>query len=651
MRKRNWLGFGALLGAASLAAACSGAPEVPEGPEEALGQVTQAGSSDNPDIACDEGKSDSLPDYSKKCTEAVGWEVGDFDCDKGSLVPETHLTGSGYGSQVCDRPNVLHGQCDPGSRFQVLKNDGNIMAVAHCRKQGLGAGKYGDIAVIQYNKTNGSTCFYQALGTLDHDVKAPVKGTGAYPWLTPSSTAGIDCVGCHDTGPFVRSPYLAQLKDDPAAIAANNILPGSHEIPWNKTMPYKFIGADFQSWKAFEVTKDGTGSACSSCHRMGLSEAGGQFSTSFGTSIAFGPTATATSQAHKNPHGPDSPIWMKPGQTTYNSTSEKEAKAVAACALKIANHENNSTNPAPGSDCHLAQFGQGDTCRGAPVRVVVNGATQGTVTGTHSDTTVTLGGACATGDCPIGFCYWRTMHGSFWQTSPSTTPPADPGWHGSFSRIFADPSDGYWKERSYLDSLSPMAPPGGTVECTNFNEIKMVPNPDQCGLASTFKVDDPTGATFSSSTTTIGLGKSMDILSGFIGNVAQVNSGRQPDYLRLYDKSPDEILGQMHVKGAKPLGPLTGEAYSSGCNAWAPDYLVKNVHTTSDTQLAAPADAKNVRCFVSGITGAWSSTQSGGAVQPFAEIYVGPTQDIRIRVAPNTGTDKVGAYASCVKLK
>ena len=81
-------------------------------------------------------------------------------------------------------------------------SDDHAFAVAHCRKQGLGQGQYGDIAVIQHNRDNGATCFYQALAEwededtrtrvktpLNGDVKAPSKGTSAWQWLTPEKTA------------------------------------------------------------------------------------------------------------------------------------------------------------------------------------------------------------------------------------------------------------------------------------------------------------------------------------------------------------------------------------------------------------------------------------------------------------------------------
>jgi hypothetical protein len=151
---------------------------------------------------------DTFEEYTQKCDQAIGVTVPDFNCDSGTLVPTTNLTPPGaiYPNGTCDRPNVLNGRCDPGSRFQVLTNNADAYVVAHCRKEGLSAGHYHDIAVIQHNQHNGATCFYQALGNLNGDVKAPSKGTSAWPWLPPAKTAKIGCGSCHDNGPIIRSP-------------------------------------------------------------------------------------------------------------------------------------------------------------------------------------------------------------------------------------------------------------------------------------------------------------------------------------------------------------------------------------------------------------------------------------------------------------
>ena len=81
--------------------------------------------------------------------------------------------------------------------------------------------------------------------------------------------------------------------------------------------------------------------------------------------------------------------------------------------------------------------------------VVINGATEATPTSSRSDTTVTLSSCTGGPDCPIGFCYWRSVHGPFWQTTPSTVPIADPAYRGSFARIFVDGNQ--WKARVLVD--------------------------------------------------------------------------------------------------------------------------------------------------------------------------------------------------------
>jgi hypothetical protein len=273
-------------------------------------------------------RAESLEEYARKCDAAIGVTVPDFVCDAGTAVPTTHINGA-----KCDRPNQLNQVCDPGSKFQVLSESADAAVVAHCRKQSLGAGKFGDIAVIQYSKRNGATCFYQALasssGPLDGNVKAPSKGSGAWPWLSPARTAAIDCVGCHDNGAIIRSPYLAQLKDVPGA---KDVLPGSHDSSFNSSQPYSFVGEDFADWKAYSV--EVRGNLCNSCHRMGVSNQTTLGASGTGTALDFGIRATAASQLNKNPHSADSPIWMLPGQTFFDENTLAAAQQIRSCALR-----------------------------------------------------------------------------------------------------------------------------------------------------------------------------------------------------------------------------------------------------------------------------------------------------------------------------
>ena len=147
----------------------------------------------------------------------------------------------------------------------------------------------------------------------------------------------------------------------------------------------------------------------------------------------------------------------------------------------------------------------------------------------------------------------------------------------------------------------------------------------------------------------------INVLSGLIGNVAQSVNARPPDFLRVMDDGGGGvILTQQHSltpPAPLKLGPLTGEAWIDGCNAWTAAYAVKDVFTNSDTQLVAFPQAKDVRCFITGVSGEWSTTRSNAAVQPFAEIYTGPGKDTRLRVSPVNSELRVGAWASCVKLK
>lgn len=267
---------------------------------------------------------DTLEGYAQKCDEAIGVTVPDFNCDSGTLVPTTH-----FANGKCDRPNVLNSTCDPGSRFQVLANNADAYVVAHCRKKGHEEfdGLYSDIAVIQHNRKNGATCFYQSpapqrLGNLDGRVKAPSKGTSAWPWHTPAETAEIGCAGCHDNGPLIRSPYLTQ-------ITGPNKLPGAGDSLFNRNEPYFFVGEDFASWKAYKV--EVAGNTCNGCHRMGVNNV----LSGMGTALDLGIRATAQQQTAKNPHSHDSPIWMLPGQIFYSQVIADAAQAIKNCALLL----------------------------------------------------------------------------------------------------------------------------------------------------------------------------------------------------------------------------------------------------------------------------------------------------------------------------
>lgn len=283
------------------------------------------------------GGTDALAAFAQECDQAIGVSVPDFDVDSplGTTVPTDHLTPASatYPDGTCDRPNVLNGKCDRGSRFRVLINTPDAYVVAHARKMGLPQGQYGDVAIIQHNKVNGKTCFYQgALEDfhLSHDgkVKSPSKGVGnpAF-WMTPSQIVNskFPCVSCHDNGPIIRSPYLAQ-------ISGPNQLPGAGDITFNSDPePYSFVGADFASWKAYKV--EVSDNQCNGCHRMGVNNVSNTgIVGNNGTALDLGIKATDHSQESKHPHSATSPIWMTPGQVTFDQGTADAALAIKQCA-------------------------------------------------------------------------------------------------------------------------------------------------------------------------------------------------------------------------------------------------------------------------------------------------------------------------------
>ena len=212
---------------------------------------------------------------------------------------------------------------------------------------------YGDIAVIQHSRTNGATCFYQALGNQDHGdmpggssapgasatpVRAPSNGQAGFQWKTPSDTAAIGCGMCHDNGAIVRSPYLVGVT-------------GANELPDTSGEPYSFVGEAFKDWKAYTVDVD---NECTSCHRLGVSNIGA--ADEKGTALDFAMRATADHEDAKNPTSAASPIWMPPDppQVQFDSGHQAEAQAIHDCAKKF--DPSDPTNLPDTDACRITLF-------------------------------------------------------------------------------------------------------------------------------------------------------------------------------------------------------------------------------------------------------------------------------------------------------
>ena len=326
-------------------------------------------------------------EYARMCDEVIRTSnnvpitVPSFDCENGTRVPDPGIAGPGGGGRLdhlphkntCDFPNQLNRECDPGSKFTTLFDTPDGFVVAHCRKKkwipymdGMGNtrhngdnmieddGRFSDIAVIQHSRINGATCFYQSpvdVSILPPEnpanpghylVPAPSQDNGASPfWNAPNATTF--CVNCHDSGPIIRSQYLAQLNG-----MVGNHVPDQlnfHDLTPNATnkagAPYWFPGPDNAKNHVYAVRNDTA--ECTTCHRLGVDarEAPGSPFTrdGQGTALDFAMRSVGRLQDQTPPMivpggttGPE--FWMVPGLNTGDDWTPLHAAHVAG-AVKI----------------------------------------------------------------------------------------------------------------------------------------------------------------------------------------------------------------------------------------------------------------------------------------------------------------------------
>jgi hypothetical protein len=236
---------------------------------------------------------ETLFEYGRQCAAQIS-EIPAFNCMAGEEIPIT-VDGKPVPPQPaparCDKPSLLHqpdaqSQCVPGSRALVLRDDKTAQISAICRKQvarAAGSALFDEINVISHSLKDGKTCWFTAKAkapltaaagidgrwvpspsTLTREPQPPSPaGVPALPadkvWQTPRQVAWSQpaCINCHDSGPFMYSPYIAQTTQ----------LPGD---PFGHYQP-KAIGEDFKrAWArlhAFGITT--RGNTCTACHRMG----------------------------------------------------------------------------------------------------------------------------------------------------------------------------------------------------------------------------------------------------------------------------------------------------------------------------------------------------------------------------------------------
>lgn len=318
---------------------------------------------------------ETLFEYGRQCAEQVT-EIPAFSCMAGQEIPIT-VDGKPVPADTapprCDRPSLLHqpnavSPCVPGSRALVLRDDTTAQISAICRKQvprPAGSPWFDEINVVSHSLKNGKTCWFtakvtppppstpasgidgrwvpspstlkrQAAGASPEGIKAPPADTV---WQTPAQVATSlpACIHCHDSGPFMYSPYIAQTQQ----------LPGD---PFGYYEP-KAIGEDFKrAWatlRAFGITT--RGNTCTACHRMGnmnscqvaMQQSTGQLPQEGGDGWS-----KQFPQSH----------WMSPGnlhsQAQWDEQFAESLKKLAACCA----------DP-KGAGCRVVEYGRKEVRR------------------------------------------------------------------------------------------------------------------------------------------------------------------------------------------------------------------------------------------------------------------------------------------------
>ena len=206
----------------------------------------------------------TVVDYGKQCSIAIA-PIEPFNCQAGALLPITvnGKTPSKYTKDMkCDRPAMAPDNpfpCAPNSRLLLLRDD-TVQASAYCRQMSVRPAQspyYDEIDVILHSRVTGATCWFSAsakhkTGVDGRNVPPPSRPEAQKFWDAPEHVVAGNCVSCHDSDPWMYSPFLAQTNQypaDPFGYYTNAIGP-------------------FKKWpKPKAITARGNN--CTSCHRIG----------------------------------------------------------------------------------------------------------------------------------------------------------------------------------------------------------------------------------------------------------------------------------------------------------------------------------------------------------------------------------------------
>lgn len=334
-----------------------------------------------------DGTVQTVVDHGRQCAERLG-TVKPFSCFDGQIMPISvdgsvipanlsaqqagqYSFGNTTASQfACDRPALLglgsYGHCIPYARVGTLKSfkkDGtenpNVDTVFTCRHYTPRLGPstwlgqsfdgsqfpgFEDVAMIMHDRVSGETCFFQMLDLNSKDgrrIPPPTEpslpaGAPSYAvkandfWLSPVAAASKNCNRCHDSDPWMHSPYIDQVR----AADGRPLVP-SGAFGGGRSGKYSVIGSrGFYNWQksqaiASTVTSDTNGKSCTSCHNIGsLNTCASWARQSAG--VDLGPNLTAmakTTFAYK--------YWMPPVDQGAHSFTEWQTSGFKRAAERL----------------------------------------------------------------------------------------------------------------------------------------------------------------------------------------------------------------------------------------------------------------------------------------------------------------------------
>ena len=198
---------------------------------------------------------------------------------------EYHIPG--HEKPACDNPqfiithraNAVRGQTNgPRVASRIMSR---ITFVLLCRKALAEEGKYNDVAMIGHNHT-GKTCYYQmdytdSLTAITSPHPADEVDSPGSPQISESLWSGIhgglgsgiECAECHDSDPFIHTPWIDGAKDE----RGETIIPkfGTHDgyAEGFNDAPYSIVNLQGQGWTMPKHLTSPEAAACTKCHRVG----------------------------------------------------------------------------------------------------------------------------------------------------------------------------------------------------------------------------------------------------------------------------------------------------------------------------------------------------------------------------------------------